>query len=62
MEKYKRMYAILCAAASEAIDALPYLPETLYARCLLEKALLEAEDVYIDGADGRNQAELATLP
>ena len=27
MADYKRMYAILCAAASEALDLLPELPE-----------------------------------
>ncbi len=47
MERYKRMYAILCAGASEALDVLPFLPENIHARCLLEKALAEAEDIYL---------------
>lgn len=52
MEQYRKMYAILCTAVSEAIDALPYIPETVYARCLLEKALWEAEEVYISENEG----------
>ncbi len=47
MEKYMKMYAILCGAISDALDVLPYLPENLQTRFLLEKALLEAEAVYI---------------
>ena len=41
------MYALLCAAASDAIDALPQTADTLQARCLLEKALREAEEAYL---------------
>ena len=47
MPDYKRMYAILCAAASEALDALPEISENAAGRDLLQKALLEAEEVYI---------------
>ena len=47
MEKYKKMYAILCGAISDALDVLPYLPEDVQARFLLEKALQEAEELYI---------------
>ena len=52
MPDYKRMYAILCAAASEALDALPELPENASARDLLQKALLEAEEVYVADETG----------
>ena len=44
---YRKMYALLCAAASDAIDALPQTADTLQARCLLEKALREAEEAYL---------------
>lgn len=42
MTDYRKMYYILCRAASEAIDAEPAA-----ARQLLQKALYEAEDIYI---------------
>ena len=54
MPDYKRMYAILCAAASEALDLLPELPENAEGRALLQKALLEAEDIYI--TDGEEES------
>ena len=47
MELYQKMYAIVCAAASEAIDQIERerAPET--AAHLLRAALLEAEELYI---------------
>ena len=49
---YRKMYAILCKAASAALDMLPETPENTAGRCLLQKALLEAEEVYLsDGED-----------
>ena len=48
MENYKKMYAILCGAISDALDVLPYSPENLNARFLLEKALTEAEELYLN--------------
>ena len=47
MADYKRMYAILCSAASAALDALPDTPENGEGRTLLQDALLEAEELYI---------------
>ena len=47
MPDYKRMYAILCAAASEALDLLPELPVNNAARKHLQEALLEAEEIYV---------------
>ena len=38
MIDYKKMYAILCTAASEAIDILPNNTENLKARIELESA------------------------
>ena len=47
---YARMYAMLCVAASDAIDLIDAgnVPE---ARSLLEKTLDEAEDLYIEETD-----------
>ena len=47
MVDYKKMYAILCAAASEAIDLLPKNTESLEARIKLEAALQKTEEMYI---------------
>ena len=47
MVQYEKMYAILCKGASDALNVLPFLPENIYARYLLEKALADAEELYI---------------
>ena len=54
MENHKKMYAILCRAVSDALDILPYLSENLKVRLLLEKALLEAEEIFIDDSEEPN--------
>ena len=41
---YKKMYAILCGAASDALDALPDAPECAPARRILTEALEQAEE------------------
>lgn len=51
MPDYRTMYCILCATASEALDALPEIPETEAARKLLLGGLDEAEEFYIDDED-----------
>ncbi len=51
MIDYKKMYAILCAAASDALDALPDTPENARGRLLLQTALFQAEDLYIFQTD-----------
>ena len=52
LTNYKRMYAILCAAASKALDLLPELPVNEAGRELLKTALLEAEEIYVgDGEE-----------
>ncbi len=55
MPDYKTMYCILCAGASEALDALPEIPETHEARFLLQSVLDEAEEVYIHSANSPDQ-------
>ena len=51
MEDWKKMYAILCGGISEALDALPETPENAWARALLERALEEAEELYLSAGE-----------
>lgn len=53
MPDYKTMYHILCAAASEALDELPDEPANAAGRDILQNALNEAEDIYINTADDK---------
>ena len=47
---YKRMYTCLAAAADQALTMLEKgQPDA--ARCFLQSALLEAEDIYLDTDD-----------
>ncbi len=48
MADYQKMYYLLCAAASKALDVLPPGGENEAARAILEEALLAAEDMYIE--------------
>lgn len=48
MADYKKMYHILCAAASDALDRLPDNMENIMGRKILQDALLEAEEIYLD--------------
>ena len=50
MPDYPKMYAILCAAASEAIDLIAGRKQD-EAVNLLQSALLTAEDLYISAED-----------
>jgi len=43
---WKKLYAILCGAASDALDVLPDQPE--YAAHLLQEALMQAEERYLE--------------
>ena len=45
---YRKMYAILCGAVSDALDALPELPETMEGKELLWTALTKAEELYLE--------------
>ena len=46
-ELYWKMYAILCGAVSDAIEALQDPTNSLYARSMLEQAILRTEELYI---------------
>ena len=47
LECYQKMYAILCFAASEAIDVLQEGKDNSLAVRILQNALWEAEELYI---------------
>lgn len=51
MPEYEKMYAILCAAASEAVDALD-AGEFSAARKRLLEALAAAEELYVGVEEG----------
>lgn len=48
MADYQKMYVILCAAASDAADELADIPLAMRCRDKLQKALLAAEDIYME--------------
>ena len=55
---YRKMYYILCHAVSEALDLLPETVDNACGRAILQKALLEAEEVYLsDGEDEERAAD-----
>lgn len=56
MPDYEKMYHILCAAASRAIDLMPDIPAGNMARMTLLDALHEAEELYI------NEGKLIRFP
>lgn len=47
MSDYKKLYALLCCAASKALDELPETPENIIGRFTLQTALSEAEEAVI---------------
>lgn len=51
MANHAKMYAILCAAISDALDLLPLSAENANARVKLENALSRAEELYIEESD-----------
>lgn len=51
MPDYQKMYAIVCAAASDAVDALEQEDGADLAKNILLRALEQAEELYIrDGS------------
>lgn len=46
---YPKMYAILCGGISDALDRLPLVPATEEPRRILEQALEDAEEFYLQG-------------
>ena len=48
---YQKMYAIVCSAASDAVDLLSTPGGILQAKTLLEKARLSAEELYLSASE-----------
>ena len=48
MSDYKKMYFVLCKAIDDVIDPLDRIPLARPCAQQLQKALLEAEDIYIN--------------
>ena len=58
MTEYRKMYAMLCAAVSAAIDELENIPLAWRScRSRLQAALLQAEELYIDTTLGEAETE-----
>ncbi len=57
-ELYRKMYAKLCAGISEALDLLEKPENSLHAKVLLQKALWDAEELYISWGDNSEQSSL----
>lgn len=51
MIDYRKMYHILCRAASAALDKLPDTGENAEGREFLSAALLEAEEIYLSSRE-----------
>ncbi len=58
IELYQKMYARLCAGVSDAIDLLKEPNNALYVSALLQKALDEAEKLYLNAGEDSNEAFL----
>ena len=54
---YKKMYAHLVGAISDALDILPNYPENEHPRTVLQNALLTAEEWYISATDTEETKE-----
>ena len=50
MPDYEKMYAVLCSSVDGVIEPLRRIHGALYYAELLQKALFEAEEIYIDSA------------
>lgn len=48
MADYKKMYAVLCGAVDTVIEPLEQIPLALPAEEILHRALLDAEEIYIE--------------
>ena len=51
MPDYKKIYALICGAASDALDLLPETEENQPGRELLRASLLKIEELYISAED-----------
>ena len=51
LDRYKKMYAYLCSAASQSIDLLENPDNIPLVKTILQQALWEAEELYISDDD-----------
>lgn len=51
MIDYSKLYAILCGAISDALNTLPPLPENAQGIYILQSAILDTENRYIESSD-----------
>lgn len=57
MTDYQKMYALICKAIDDVIDPLERIPLALPWVAHLQKALLEAEDIYIESEQREDAAD-----
>lgn len=57
MDDYKKMYAILCGAIDDVIEPLRAIPTAYPQMVKLQKALLEAEEIFIS-ADAKENNDM----
>lgn len=50
MADYKKMYAILCCAMSDAIDQLEDVPSAIETCRMMRNAMRQAEEVYLQAS------------
>ena len=55
MTDYRKMYIVLCAAIDGVIDPLDRVTEAAPYVRKLKRALLEAEEIYIETSEEKNQ-------
>ena len=51
---WKRMYLLMARVMSDALDALPDSQENAQGREMMQKALYDAEEMYISADDDEN--------
>ncbi len=51
MPDYEKMYAALCSSVDGVIEPLRRIPGALYYAELLQKALLDAEEIYLSAEE-----------
>ncbi len=61
LQLYQKLYAILCGAASDAIDLLSTSDGLLQAKRTLENALLTAEELYLSAPSDTSLLEQHTI-
>ena len=51
MADYEKMYALLCGAIDDVLDNLNRIPSAAASAARLQKALLDAEEMYVASED-----------